>query len=154
MGTEIERKFLVRDLSCIAGRQGVAYRQGFLCSGSGVTVRVRAGGDKAYLTVKGPATGIARSEYEYPIPPADAAQILGTLCTGGMVEKTRYRVPHGGLVWEIDVFVGDNAGLVIAEVELPAEDHPVSLPPWVGAEVSADRRYSNAALAHMPFKRW
>jgi adenylate cyclase len=154
MATEIERKFLVKNLSCIAGRAGVAYRQGYLCSGRGVTVRVRIGGDKAYITVKGPPTGISRDEFEYPIPVPDAEQILASLCTGGVVCKTRYRVPQGDLTWEIDVFEGDNAGLVIAEVELLAEDHPVSLPAWVGAEVSADRRYSNAALAQMPYCRW
>ncbi len=154
MAIEIERKFLVKDLSCLAGLKGTKYRQGYLCSGQGVTVRVRSDGGKAFLTVKGPQRGISRVEYEYPIPTEDADQILQSLCRRPLIEKTRYILPQGSLKWEIDVFEAENAGLVVAEIEVPTPDHTVSLPSWVGQEVTADRRYANAALVEYPYCRW
>ena len=157
MATEIERKFLVAgDAWRAAAGPGIAYRQGYLSAGAdaGCTVRVRIGGERAYLTVKGPATGPARDEYEYPIPVADAAEILERLCAGGTVEKVRHRVPFAGRTWEVDVFTGENAPLVVAEVEIESTDAAVALPPWVGAEVTDDPRYTNAALARLPYSRW
>ena len=113
------------------------------------TIRVRVGGDSAFITVKGPrgAGSIARPEYEYPIPQADAHEMIDDLCDGRIVEKTRYRIPVDDLVWEVDEFHGRHAGLVIAEIELPDEDRAFEKPPWVGAEVTPDYRYSNAWLA-------
>lgn len=154
MPVEIERKFLVKDLSCIAGLKGIRYRQGYLCSGQGVTVRVRSDGSRAFLTLKGPSRGFSRDEFEYPIPVADAEHILDTLCRRPLIEKTRYVLPQGSLKWEIDVFEAENAGLVVAEIEVPSEDYAVQLLPWVGEEVTADRRYANAALVENPFCRW
>lgn len=154
MGVEIERKFLVKsDAWRAAADGGVAYRQGYLCREPGRTVRVRIAGDQAFLTVKGSASGNRRAEYEYEIPVDDAEEMLA-MCTGTVIEKTRHRVPHAGLVWEVDVFAGDNTGLIVAEVELDSEDQEVPLPEWVGQEVSEDRRYSNSNLCENPFCRW
>jgi adenylate cyclase len=134
----------------------VAYRQGYLSAGAdaGCTVRVRVGGERAFLTVKGPAEGAARDEYEYPIPLAEAAEMLERLCAGGTVVKVRHLVPFAGRTWEVDVFGGENAPLVVAEVELERIDAIVALPPWIGAEVTDDPRYTNAALARAPYSRW
>jgi adenylate cyclase len=151
---EIERKFLLRDEAWRAGASGKPYRQGYLSTEPDRTVRVRVAGDLAFLTVKGRSQGASRAEYEYPLPRADAEEMLDHLCLRPLIEKTRYRVPYGGLVWEIDEFSGDNAGLVVAEVELEAEDQPVALPPWVGREVTGDPRYANASLVARPFASW
>ena len=121
---------------------------------AGCTVRVRVAGERAFLTIKGPAAAGARDEYEYPIPVADAEEMLERLCAGGRVEKLRHRVPHAGRVWEVDEFAGENAPLVVAEVELDRIDAAVALPPWVGPEVTDDPRYTNAALARRPYSRW
>jgi adenylate cyclase len=153
MGVEIERKFLVRNASWkAAAGAGQPCRQGYLCSGDGATVRVRIIGEQAFLTIKGPSAGIARSEFEYGIPVADAEAML-SLC-GQVVEKTRYFIGHAGLRWELDVFTGSNEGLVLAEVELESEDQEVALPDWAGKEVSGDPRYFNACLARHPFRTW
>ena len=158
MAREIERKFLVTGEGWRAGAAdaGTAYRQGYLSAGAdaGCTVRVRIGGERAFLTVKGPAEGAARDEYEYPIPFADAAEMLERLCAGGTVEKVRHLVPFAGRTWEVDVFAGENAPLVVAEVEIETTDATVALPPWVGSEVTDDPRYTNAALARSPYSRW
>jgi CYTH domain-containing protein len=156
MAREIERKFLVAEDGWRKGARGVRYRQGYLSAGEGArcTVRVRIAAERAFLTIKGPAAGAARDEYEYQIPVADAEEMLSRLAAGGTVEKTRHRVPHAGRVWEVDEFAGDNAPLVLAEVELERVDDPVELPPWVGREVTEDGRYTNAALALHPYSRW
>jgi len=122
---------------------------------SAATVRVRTAGGEAYFTIKGPRdeTGIGRDEFEYKIPHQDALGMHEGFCKT-FVEKTRYRVPHGGLVWEVDEFHGANEGLIVAEVELPAADHPVSPPSWIGAEVSQDSRYNNSSLAKRPYSQW
>ena len=153
MAVEIERKFLTKDASWREGREGIAYRQGYLCREKGRTVRVRIAGPKAYVTIKGPAEGCSRAEFEYPIPTEDAGQLFA-LCDGPLVEKTRHRVPFGGLVWEVDEFHGENSGLIVAEVELQSPDQDVPLPPWVGAEVTGDRRYDNSSLSVRPFSSW
>ena len=156
MAREIERKFLVAGDGWRPGAVGVAYRQGYLSAGAdaGCTVRARVAGERAFLTVKGRAVGASRDEYEYPIPVADAEEMLERLCAGGRIEKLRYRVPFAGRVWEVDEFGGENAPLVVAEVELEDVGAEVSLPPWVGREVTDDPRYTNAALARRPYSRW
>jgi adenylate cyclase len=148
MGREIERKFLVVSDGWRAGAIGSALlRQGYLSSNAKATVRVRTRDDaQAVLTLKGAAQGISRAEYEYEIPIADARELLG-MAEPHVIEKRRYRVPHAGLTWEVDVFAGRHAGLVIAEVELTDERQAVALPEWVGAEVSHDDRYNNASLS-------
>jgi CYTH domain-containing protein len=153
---EIERKFLVKGNDWHPGVPGVLYRQGYLGTGAraACTVRVRVAGEHAWLTIKGRAAGGARDEYEYPVPLADAEEMLSRLCPGGRVEKIRHRLPYAGHVWEVDEFIGENAPLVVAEVELDSIDAEVALPPWVGREVTEDRRYTNAALARRPFSRW
>lgn len=151
MGIEIERKFLVKDLSWrTAADEGVACRQGYLLASKGATVRVRIIGDRAFLTIKGATTGITRSEFEYEIPVPDAEELLA-LCGGATVEKIRYSIEHGGMVWVLDVFRGENEGLVVAEIELDSEHQLFELPPWVGREVSDDPRYFNFRLASHPF---
>jgi CYTH domain-containing protein len=158
MSTEIERKFLVigEGWRASAGRaaSGVRYRQGYLPTGSSVTVRVRVGGERGYLTIKGLHAGLSRAEFEYEIPLADAEQMLAALCVQPLIEKTRYRVPHAGLIWEVDEFDGANAPLVLAEVELESEAQPVNAPDWVGPEVSSDVRYTNFYLSQHPYSTW
>lgn len=156
MAREVERKFLVAGDGWRAGARGVRYRQGYLSAGelAGCTVRVRVAGERAFLTIKGPAAAGARDEYEYPIPVADAEEMLSRLAAGGIVEKTRHRVPFAGRTWEVDEFAGENAPLVMAEVELARIDEKVALPPWTGREVTDDPRYTNAALARQPYSRW
>ncbi|MDT7919411.1 MAG: CYTH domain-containing protein [Meiothermus sp.] len=154
MGSEIERKFLVRSEDWKPGAVGVPYRQGYLCRQAARTVRVRVAGGQAYLTIKGQAQGITRLEYEYPIPLADAQDLLEQLCLKPLIEKTRYRLEFGGRVWEVDEFAGENQGLVVAEVELEWPDQPLELPDWVGEEVTHDPRYLNANLVEQPFSRW
>lgn len=154
MAQEIERKFLVnRDLWKPAG-PGTPYRQGYLSTQKERVVRVRIQGSEARLTVKGATVGLTRAEFEYPIPVVDAAAMLDRLCERPIVEKDRHVEVHGGKTWEIDVFHGENEGLVLAELELASEDEPFTKPPWAGEEVSSDPRYANASLARNPFTRW
>ncbi len=154
MAREIERKFLVAGTSWKKGATGKRYRQGYLSAQPERTVRVRVAGKQGLLTVKGISRGASRDEYEYPIPLADAEELLDRLCERPLIEKTRYRIPYQGLIWEIDVFEGDNRGLVVAEVELKNERQEVPLPPWIGREVTDDARYYNSNLAKHPFHRW
>ena len=151
---EIERKFLVRSDGWKNLAQGTRLRQGYLASSQNATVRVRSAGNVGFLTVKGTRTGITRREYEYEIPAAEADAMLDALCGYRIVEKTRYRIEHAGLVWEVDEFHGANAGLVVAEVELEREDQPFTKPDWAGREVSMDWRYANSSLAERPFRDW
>jgi adenylate cyclase len=154
MGREIERKFLVRGEAYRAQGTAERYRQGYLRTAGPATVRVRIAGERGFLTVKGPTVGFSRSEFEYPIPLPDAQALLDTLCERPQVEKLRYRIPAGARTWEVDEFLGDNAGLVVAELELSAEDEPFERPEWLGEEVTADPRYRNSALAQRPFRTW
>ena len=155
MALEIERKYLVRlDAWRPPASGGTIHRQGYLSVDSARVVRVRQAGRHAWLTIKGQNRGIARTEFEYPIPVADAKVMLETLCLSPVIEKTRYRVRFGGRVWEVDVFAGANAGLVVAEVELESETAEVNRPPWAGPEVSDDPRYYNANLVRHPFTEW
>ena len=154
MAWEIERKFLVDVRLWRPTSPGAAYRQGYISDEVSGCVRVRIAGDAALLTIKGPTTGISRLEFEYAIPGSDARMMLDELCAGRIVEKTRHREIHDGGVWEIDVFHGDNAGLVMAEIELPDAAATFSLPAWATSEVSDDFRYSNSNLATRPFRLW
>jgi adenylate cyclase len=128
-------------------------RQAYLASTPPRTVRVRVTGDQAWLTIKGASRGAVRAEFEYPIPADEAASLLA-LAETGIVEKTRYRVAHGGRSWEVDVFAGENAPLVMAEIELEREDAEVALPRWVGEEVTGRPEFQNSQLAQHPFGRW
>jgi adenylate cyclase len=150
LAVEIERKYRVIKSRWQPNDTGVDYRQGYLCSGDGRTVRVRIAGAQAFITVKGPTRGYARAEYEYPVPVSDAEEMLTELCPKPLIEKIRYRVEYAGHIWEVDVFNGDNRGLVLAEIELPAEDTCFEVPDWVGEEVSGDPRYFNSSLAVTP----
>lgn len=156
MAIEIERKFLVADTSAHAvWRQapGVAYRQGYLNRDKTRTVRVRIADGAAFLTIKGVSVGATRAEFEYPIPVADAQAML-LLCDGPLIEKTRHVLMYQGTRWEIDDFAGDNAGLVVAEVELQSETQGFAKPDWLGAEVTQDARYFNSNLSSRPFNGW
>ncbi|MBD2461630.1 CYTH domain-containing protein [Oscillatoria sp. FACHB-1407] len=154
MAVEIERKFLVKGDAWRSLGQGKLYRQGYLASTQQRTVRVRVAGDRAYITIKGKSSGIARSEYEYEIPLGDAIEMLENLCDRPLIEKIRYRIDYQGLLWEVDEFMGENHGLIMAEVELADVDQSVVLPEWIGEEVSADPRYYNSNLAKHPFQSW
>lgn len=154
MAQEIERKFLVcnnnwRDLA-----QPSLLRQAYISDQDGRVVRVRIEGISAWLTIKSKTQGISRGEWEYPIPLADAEQLLKEVCLQPVLEKYRYRIPLAGLIWEVDEFLGVNAPLIVAEVELNSEQQSFSKPDWLGAEVSHDRRYANAALISHPYSSW
>ncbi len=153
MAREIERKFLVTDDGWRGLAPAVDYRQGYLPA-TGATVRVRIAGEQGFLTIKGPTQGIGRAEFEYPIPVADARELLDTLCSRPQIEKRRHKIPVGRHVWEVDEFLGENAGLVVAEIEVSDESEPFEKPSWVGEEVSHDRRYANSSLAERPYKTW
>lgn len=154
MAREIERKFLPKNDAWRADAgAGTPYRQGYLSATPACTVRARVAGELAFLTIKGKTTGFSRDEFEYAIPREDAEQMLATLCQR-IVEKTRYVIEHEGHTWEVDEFHGANAGLVVMEIELGSEAEAFARPAWVGDEVTADRRYSNAALAERPFNGW
>ncbi|MEL7052829.1 MAG: CYTH domain-containing protein [Cyanobacteria bacterium J06634_6] len=155
MGTEIERKFLVTNDSWRAASTGKRYCQGYISTTQpGHSVRVRIAGSRAYLTIKGPSQGLSRAEFEYEIPLDDAQEMLETLCDRPLIEKTRYCLPIGPVVWEIDEFIGENAGLVVAEVELKNAEQPVALPDWIGQEVSGEPRYYNQSLVKNPYSQW
>ena len=160
MAIEIERKFLVlNDSWRAAADAGVQLKQGYLSRVTGAdavrsSVRVRTEGIRAFLNIKSAALGIRRQEYEYALPLADAEEMLETLCISAVVEKTRYHVRVDAHVWEIDVFAGANAGLIVAEIELNDEDESFARPDWLGAEVSADPRYYNVCLAERPYCSW
>lgn len=146
MGLEIERKFLVSGEGWRDGAQAEALRQGYLPGGR-VSVRVRVAGPRGFLTLKSAAAGLVRAEYEYEIPLRDAEALLDEFCEGPVLEKVRYSVLVHGRVWTVDVFAGDLEGLRLAEVELDTADQDVTLPPWIGREVTGDARYLNSSLA-------
>jgi CYTH domain-containing protein len=154
MGREIERKYLLKGTAWKEGATGTFYRQGYLSTVKERTVRVRTIDEEGFLTIKGITEGISRLEFEYPIPVADASKMLDELCPRPLIEKARYKIEYGGLVWEVDEFFGDNEGLVVAEVELSDEDQEISLPEWIGEEVSGDPRYFNSNLTVHPYSEW
>ena len=154
MPREIERKYRVKGNGWRDLGSGVPYRQGYLSTVAERTVRVRLIRDKGWLTIKGITVGATRSEYEYEIPADEAGEMLDILCERPLIEKIRYRIEHQGLTWEVDEFDGDNAGLIIAEVELDAENQTVVLPDWIGEEVTDDPRFYNANLIANPYTTW
>ncbi|AAQ57835.1 CYTH domain-containing protein [Chromobacterium violaceum] len=153
MALEIERRFVVSGDGWRGLAPAVQYRQGYLSVEKERTVRVRVVGQQAWLTLKSHISNVSRHEFEYPIPLADAQTIMGAMCPM-VVDKLRHRIEHGGFVWEVDEFFGDNAGLVLAEIELPDEDTPFAKPDWVGEEVTEDGRYTNAYLSKHPYRSW
>ncbi|MDH0351383.1 CYTH domain-containing protein [Aeromonas caviae] len=154
MAKEIERKFLVCSEQWRALAEGTVYRQGYLSSIKERTVRIRTINDKAFLTIKGITVSATRTEYEYEIPYADCCAMLDELAERPIIEKKRYKIPVGDVVWEIDEFMGVNAGLIVAEVELKSEEQQFDKPEWIGEEVSGDPRYFNSNLVAHPFTEW
>ncbi len=155
MGKEIERKFLVQgEPDLRTADEKVFIEQGFLSLDKSRIVRIRLAGGLGTVTIKGSVSGITRSEYEYSIPEADARQILDEMCIKPVVRKYRYRVRHQGSLWEVDVFEGENKGLILAEIELENEDQFFEKPSWLGKEVTTDPRYYNANLVKNPFSTW
>ncbi len=154
MGKEIERKYLVHNIDFLQGRKGEKLVQAYLANTDRCVVRVRIKTESAYLTIKSNVSGMTRDEYEYPIPVKEAASMIASFGIQPTISKTRYIVPYAGNQWEVDVFDGDNQGLVVAEIELRSESQAFSLPEWVAEEVTADRRYYNAALVSDPYVTW
>jgi len=161
VGIEIERKFLVTSDDWRAAAHAVIpMAQGYINDTAAMesgaqkaSVRVRIQGDEAYLNIKSRELGHTRQEFEYPVPVNEARELLA-LCVGGLIDKRRYLVQHDGLLWEVDEFLGDNAGLVVAEVELESADQVFARPDWAGAEVTDELRYYNLALASRPYTQW
>ena len=151
MGVEIERKFLIA--GAFEQTDGEFFRQGYLCAEPGRTVRIRVCGSKGYITIKGQNVGLVRAEFEYEIPHTEAAELL-EMCERPLIEKTRYKIPHEGKTWEVDVFHGDNEGLTVAEIELETAGQAFAKPAWVGEEVTEDARYYNSSLVRHPYKSW
>ncbi len=154
MGVEIERKFLVNQNALPSLSGGRAISQGYIETMDHTVVRARVKGEKGFLTIKGQSDGMRCAEYEYEIPLEDAHEIIGNLCKGKCVEKTRYEIKVGKHLWEIDVFHGDNEGLIVAEVEISSETEEVEMPAWVVEEVTGQDKYFNANLLNNPYKRW
>jgi len=154
MGVEIERKFLVEGDAWRTLGESTLLRQGYLSTDATRTVRVRIDGERAFLTIKGKSVGASRGEWEYPIPVAEAAELLDTLCQQPLVEKVRHRIASGPHTWEVDEFLGANAGLVVAEIELALEDEAFEQPDWIGREVTGDARYFNSRLISHPYSEW
>ena len=158
MGIEIERKYLVKKAKWQAYKEDISasgskYSQGYISTVDATTVRLRTIDKQGYLTIKGKTVGHARPEFEYPVPLADAESMLQTLCTKPLIEKVRFKINYGHLIWEVDEFCGDNAGLIIAEVELSSEDQQIELPNWIDKEIN-DRRYFNSSLVKYPYNQW
>ncbi|MDL2306728.1 CYTH domain-containing protein [Desulfovibrio sp. OttesenSCG-928-C06] len=159
MGKEIERKFLITDQSWRYDRDGhritgETFCQGYLNDDKNRIVRLRLAGDRGFITIKGIANGITRSEFEYEIPARDCREMLDSLAIKPLIEKMRYKINFAGNIWEVDEFMGENEGLVIAELELETEDQKFEKPHWAGQEVTGDPRYFNSNLASAPYKFW
>jgi adenylate cyclase len=155
MAIEIERKFLVKNDKWKSSVESEAtMKQGYLASVDKASIRVRVAKGRAHLNIKSATLGIRRSEYEYEIPLDDGEEMLANLANGSVIDKVRYKVRCGDHLWELDVFHGDNAGLIVAELELAAEDETFEIPDWVGEEVSGDVRYYNSSLVKHPFCDW
>jgi adenylate cyclase len=153
MNIEIERKFLLLNNLWKSEAVGVHYKQAYLNEKGDSTIRVRIEGNQAKLTIKSKATNISRMEFEYDIPMEDAEKLF-LIAKTPAVEKYRYKIKYAGNIWEVDEFLGDNEGLVIAEIELESENQTFQKPSWIGMEVSGDKRYTNANLARNPYKNW
>ncbi|MDR0873145.1 MAG: CYTH domain-containing protein [Prevotellaceae bacterium] len=150
---EIERKFLVNPSIIGRLKEGKLYTQAYLCKEKERTVRIRIAENRAFLTIKGKTSGFSRTEFEYEIPPEDAETLL-SMCAGVPIRKTRYKVFFGNHTWEVDVFGGENEGLLLAEIELKSEDEAFEIPDWATREVTGDGRYYNSYLAGCPFCAW
>lgn len=155
MAVEIERKYLVKEdlWNALDKGKGIYYKQGYLCTDPENTVRVRISERSAYLTIKSASKGVSRLEFEYPIPLADAEEILDQMAASS-VAKVRYEISFGGKTWEVDEFQEENEGLVVAEIELDFEAETFELPEWVAEEVTSDQRYYNSQLSLNPYSRW
>jgi adenylate cyclase len=154
MALEIERKFLVKSGDYRSQGKPTYIHQGFLSTDKDRVVRIRIYGDEAFLTIKGVSKGIARAEFEYPVPVEDAQFMLENLCIRPTIEKYRYKIDVEGFIWEVDEFLGENDGLVVAEIELEQAEQKFPKPDWVGMEVTGDKRYYNANLVNNPYKNW
>jgi len=154
MGQEVERKFLVADPSFLTSLSGSQVKQGYIPGKTRSAARIRVCDGIGFLTLKSETRGITRSEFEYEIPLDDAEEMFDILCEPPLIEKTRYFVEWKGYAWEIDVFHGDNEGLIVAEIELASADQAFAKPPWLGREVSLDARYFNSNLARTPYVDW
>lgn len=155
MAVEIERKFLVdkRKWDAAEKRDSHQISQGYILNEKNKTIRIRLTDDKGFITIKGASTGASRPEFEYPIPAHDAEELLKNFC-GRYISKTRYKIMHANKLWEVDEFSGDNAGLIMAEIELKSETETFDLPEWVEKEVTGDAKYYNSNLSLHPFKNW
>ena len=154
MGKEIERKFKVNGSEYKSMADGIYIHQGFLSTEKERVVRVRIKGHQGFLTIKGITKGATRLEYEYEIPASEAKSLLKELCLKPTIEKYRYHITFQGFLWEVDEFMGENEGLIIAEIELEDEDQHFETPPWVGEEVTNDPRYFNSNLIANPYSSW
>ena len=162
MGTEIERKYLVKKAEWRSHKKrlqsqfsnlGKEYYQGYITTDNGTTVRVRIVGDTGYITLKSKAIGHTRLEFEYPIPVKDAREMLTAFCDKPLIEKVRYKINFSNLIWEVDEFMGENEGLIIAEVELENEQQQIDIPDWIEREVN-DKKYFNSYLVQHPYSQW
>ncbi len=154
MGIEIERKFLVKSDKWKSLGNRIFYQQGYLLIDKSRTIRVRTFDEKGFLTIKGASVGIRRSEFEYEIPVDDARVIMENLCEKPLIKKYRTKIKLNDLIWEVDEFIGENDGLVIAEVELENENQKIDIPSWIGEEVTGDIKYYNSMLIKNPFNMW
>ena len=155
MGIEIERKFIPANNDWRTTKmQTTLYRQGYLNTDKDRTVRIRVAGDKAYLTIKGLVQDAQRLEFEYEIPVTEANIMIDRLCEKPLIEKYRHKIKHAELIWDIDEFLGENSGLIVAEIELEYRDQKIDLPDWIGMEVTGDPAYYNANLIKNPYKNW
>ena len=155
MGFEIERKFLVHKdkWNLVSKQKKDFYRQGYLFSDSNKTIRVRQTNDKGFITIKGASIGLTRPEFEYEIPREDAEQLLNKFCVFELI-KVRYKIVYKNKVWEVDEFLGDNLGLIVAEIELKHENEQFEMPDWIASEVTDDNKYYNSCLAKTPYCNW
>lgn len=154
MGIEIERKFLLKTDEWKSLGKRILYQQGYLLTDKKRTIRIRIFEDKGFITIKSSVKGISRSEFEYEIPSEEAIVILETLCEKPLIKKYRTKILLNDLVWEVDEFIDENDGLVIAEVELKNENQKIDLPKWIGEEVTGDLKYYNSMLVKNPFTKW
>ena len=155
MGLEIERKFLVKDIDFLDNTTSTKYSQGYIPSEGNPGVRIRVAGNIGFITLKSNIKGAkVRNEFEYEIPVDDAEKMLDIFCIKPLIEKYRYKIDYNGLIWEIDIFEGENKGLIVAEVELEDEDQKVDLPKWIEREVTGEPRYQNSQLGVNPYSKW
>jgi CYTH domain-containing protein len=155
MPKEIERKFLINHekWKTLKKPNGEYYRQGYILTDPSKTIRVRITNSAAFLTIKGASVGATRLEYEYPIPESEASELLENFAVSEL-SKTRYKIKHGNHIWEVDVFSGENEGLLVAEIELSGEEESFDIPEWISVEVTGEAKFYNSSLTLNPFKNW